>query len=393
MAVQNERAVMSRRGRWLLSGGAVLIAVMFGLGVWISSGRNPSDLPNDGRGAFAATAAGTSAVAESQVKRPPERWSPFVMTVREGHSDVLLMEVMTQLQANREKLHTLHVSGVETGRGWDAAAHEWYDAGELVRGEAWISLEPGNERERLETMKAAINHETHAKTITRSVALWDGHRTLTLEKGMNGVGLARLSIAAVRDLEAEAGATGSHANIRLAEFHGMEGDGTTWHNGYELDPAMFAGYALKASRVMLEDGRDAVELELRPNLANLHYIRYWFDERHGYAMVGKQEGSDDRAYKISEMMVEELVEAAPGIYYPARIRGGYFFGEDDQQTYEWKLLKVEANQTIAEEQFVLVLPEVEEVIYTAQHYPGQAAATRGSTAVSRRGAGFVLPEK
>jgi RNA polymerase sigma factor (sigma-70 family) len=339
----------------------------------------------------ASSASVATAASEPQ---PMVRWSPMVKTVREGHSEALLKEVLAKLQENRAKLRTLHIVGVQTARGYDPIEKTWFDRGEMARGEAWISL-AGQERERVEMDYATINMVNRDTFMTTYAAVWDGSRTLTLTtKDETNENTPRLTISAVQQLEAEGCVTGCDSSTALARIQG-EGADSTWIDDYDLAPAAFEYHSLKVARVTLDDGRLAVELEMRPDYPNLpqakqHFSLFWFDESRGYAMLGRREGRDNLKYTEIEAIAEEFTEPAPGVFYPAKARGAIALGDDSQSTYEWRALRVEANQPIAEERFTLTLPPLKQVVYAPEHYAGKPAATQAGTWVTKPGEGFRL---
>ena len=70
--------------------------------------------------------------------------------------------------------------------------------------------------------------------------------------------------------------------------------------------------------MLLNGARKAVELEVsdpryKPSLA------YWFDPDRGYALLGRQETADGITPYL-ECTVDEMVEAALGVFYPTRAR-------------------------------------------------------------------------
>jgi len=229
----------------------------------------------------------------------------------------------------------------------------------------------------------------------RSQSLWDGKRTLTLTAETLDSPFSRLTISSVCDMDALGMVTGSEGSIRLTRERGVESS-NQWFDAYLLAPSIFEQKTIKLSRVFLADGREALELELRPDLpalpaAQKQYHLYWFDEKRGYALLGNREGNDLSPFDFVENFVEEIKEVAPGIFYPAKTRGIIFPGDDDQSTYQWTATILEANQPIAETYFLLQLPKLQEVVYTPHFYEGKPAATQAGDWVTKPGEGFTLP--
>jgi RNA polymerase sigma-70 factor (ECF subfamily) len=349
---------------------AVVILMLGGLGI----------------GGWLATRPGTS---ESAAAWPQwdASYSPTVSSVLQEPSDALLEEALEKLEANRQKLKTLHVAGVRRFQEYDPRAGEWVDFGETSKGEAWIDLRNGDrERIELEFEKGTSLEDRSSPLMNAGAGVWDGKQTRWLTTGgfmLGPGGQPLLTIYDVREFDSD-WFTGTRLSAALwrNDFYGSN---NVKDDYYALGAKALRSSSLKLTvrRVLLDGKQAAMELDARynaPEIPNAEKFshRYWFDETRGYALLAHQYGEDGKS-AAEESIADELKEVAPGVFYPIKLRGSISY---EGPLYRWsvEVAQVTANEPIADERFVLDVPPGVKITHSPLHYASKKDTTTRKTA-------------
>jgi hypothetical protein len=319
-------------------------------------------------------AAGGAVAVEREV---PRETLVHVGAVLEGTSDRLVAEILTGIEENRKKLKSIEVEATQT----------WFDpnfplaGSEPTVGKGWIeTAAPRRFRVEISLQRSPWNNGPQPYVDNSFSEAWDGEKLRILygppHSGVRGE-------IASQELLAEGQAVlGTAYSMQL-----MRNDG--WAKGNvevkedPLDPARLRGMQLAGRRVVM-NGRDAMELEVRFSKESVAWgkekgghmaaeigrvsKRYWFDASRGYALVGYENGMDSvkplgEREVFEERVIDELTEAAPGVFYPVRARDVEYSrnGKTDEVTFsgsgEFVATRVVANQVMDAGIFRIEFPE------------------------------------
>ncbi len=306
---------------------------------------------NAGGGATSAATAGAAAVAATQ---------PMINVtgVLEGPSDKLLKEVLGGIEENRKKLKTLQLQGEATSDEWDPTTQGWWHHFS-VAGSAWLEAAPPRRaRIRVNLQQTPVIAGDVPFTYESYTEVWDGTALRRLMDPGDPRPPAEGQILHSRELNGE-GVTGHFYSMQLMWTEAYSGERKVVDR-YELDAAWLAIMDQAARRVVLSGGQKAVELtlahtwQLKTGPIRVTY-QYWFDPERGYGMLGSRE-SNDRNGSGGESIIDRLVEAAPGVFYPAAARGQSWFDGKPSMRRTFKARQVIANQPIPPARFILDFP-------------------------------------
>jgi hypothetical protein len=84
--------------------------------------------------------------------------------------------------------------------------------------------------------------------------------------------------------------------------------------------------------------------------------RMWFDPARGYALLGRWTSAGDGVTTAYQTVIDDIAEAAPGVYYPRRAHGSSYFRGGAATRSTFVASRVSANAEIPEERFRLEAP-------------------------------------
>ena len=358
----------------MVVGGAVLMVCAIAAGVagfvWRPAEVVAANLP-----------ASAPATPQAQVER-----LMHVGAVLEENSDRLVQQILAGIEANRAKLKTLEVEAEVNGSERLFTADDRYGDYRLV-GKGWMEAGmPQRFRVEISLQRTPWVDGARPYLDDSFVATWDGAAARILH-GPPHAGV-RGEIGKNEGYGEGSGILGRGFSMQLMQ------DLVTIENGQEMKSHPLGALELRGMKLMgrrvVMNGREVMELETRFHVParfegaqrrNIERLakRYWFDAARGYALMGYQEQLDGEE-PLEELVVDEVVEAAPGVFYPGHARrviysrdvqGGslHLFGRE-----EFRATRVVANQAVDASMFRLEFPAA--VSVTQRGVAGSQPATQ-----------------
>jgi hypothetical protein len=265
------------------------------------------------------------------------------------------------------------VRGISASRMYDADNMTWTEVGRS-EGEAW--MQAGDKRQvRAEVSHGQTRPDSSAVPIlgptqfgsvqdASYVETWDG--TTVLRQYQPPFSTVEAETSDRRQLKGE-GLLGTEFSMQLPWDEESEADLQGMRKTIDrnpLDPAVLAKQTLSARRVVLGTGTEAMELTVDivdvPNNGGIVRTEiFWFDPRRGYGLLARQNvlSSGGTNLRKQTLVVESMVEAAPGVFYPAQAVMLWEEGGNPFMWEEFAASKVTANETLDVPAFKLEFPQ------------------------------------
>jgi hypothetical protein len=283
--------------------------------------------------------------------RPAE---PILVVTKEveAHSEKLLAQVLMGIEENRKKLRTVDVEAVMSFEHWNGNLNEWADAGKVEGRVVAEAADPRRVRCDISLHKMVWTDGAAPFVQESYIETWDGKKTRRLHRPPHSS--PRGIISNHRQLQGE-WAGGGMFSLQLLRHAGF-GDDKDVRNLHPLDAALLEKMRLVVRRVVLNGKQAAVELEVGfpPESRIRQAKRYWFDGARGYGLLGMWE-TRDGVSPDTEWAVDEMLEAAPGIFYPSQ--GRYVVGgKQPIMRGAFKATKVAVNEQVDESIYEIAFP-------------------------------------
>ena len=293
----------------------------------------------------------------------PMQVEPVVVKVArtlKGPSDALLQKLLADLAENQAKLRGIHV--VSTVHFWnrDFETGKWSTPAQ-ISGEAWADAGPLRQmRVNIATGHVIVMNSQPAVWAPASfVESWDGFSTNRLYGPPHSTPSAETFDNRFLHGEEIVGASFSmQLNWEKETSADQKGVQITFDRN-ALASTTLSQMKLSASRVVLDFGQEALELDVSVPLAGAERSRrYWFDPTHGYGLLASKTSVslNGRVLRSDVARIDRLADAGDGVFYPAEGRSWTEYMGRPMSENHFQATKVIANETIKPELFKIAFP-------------------------------------